>query len=323
MTCGVLPALDKQICAFERWLLGHLADIVNPEHAQLVRRFATWEILPRLRTRADKKPLTLAARRYAGDQVTHATAFLQWLVEPGLTLSTCRQGDIDTWHVEHNEHARTTIRAFLQWCAGNQLTQTFRLPATANRQAAPLPQHERVVLLGRVLTDADQPLRSQVAAAIVLLYAQPLSRIVRLTIDDVIHDCDQVFLRLGEPPSPVPAPLADLLLGWIANRSNMNTATNRDSRWLFPGRRAGQPMSSAALAALVNDLGIPTAAGRACAIRQHVLEMPAPVVADALGYHQVTTAKLAAQAGSTWSRYAPGDHLQSPPGWTPQRTDDS
>lgn len=322
MTCGVLPALDKQICAFERWLLGHLADIVNPEHAQLVRRFATWEILPRLRTRADKKPLTLAARRYAGDQVTHATAFLQWLVEHGLTLSTCRQGDIDTWHVD-NEHARTTIRAFLHWCAGNQLTQTFRLPATANRQAAPLPQHKRVVLLGRVLTDADQPLRSQVAAAIVLLYAQPLSRIVRLTIDDVIHDGDQVFLRLGEPPSPVPAPLADLLLGWIANRSNMNTATNRDSRWLFPGRRAGQPMSSAALAALVNDLGIPTAAGRACAIRQHVLEMPAPVVADALGYHQVTTAKLAAQAGSTWSRYAPGDHLQSPPGWTPQRTDDS
>ncbi|MGW2378146.1 hypothetical protein [Kitasatospora sp. NPDC001683] len=51
--------------------------------------------------------------------------------------------------------------------------------------------------------------------------------------------------------------------------------------------------------------------------------MPAPVVADALGYHQVTTAKLAAQAGATWSRYAAGDHLRSPAGWTPRRTDDS
>ena len=28
----------------------------------------------------------------------------------------------------------------------------------------------------------------------------------------------------------------------------------------------------------------------------------------------VTTAKLAAQAGGTWSRYASGDHLQSPSG---------
>lgn len=34
--------------------------------------------------------------------------------------------------------------------------------------------------------------------------------------------------------------------------------------------------------------------------------MPAPVVADALGYHQVTTAKLASQTGATWSRYAAG-----------------
>lgn len=58
MACGVLPTVDKQICSFERWLVGHLADITDPEHAQLVRRFATWEVLPRLRTRAERKPLT-------------------------------------------------------------------------------------------------------------------------------------------------------------------------------------------------------------------------------------------------------------------------
>jgi hypothetical protein len=48
-----------------------------------------------------------------------------------------------------------------------------------------------------------------------------------------------------------------------------------------------------------------------------VLEMPAPVVADALGYHQATNAKLASQAGGTWSRYASGDHLRSPSDWAP------
>lgn len=68
----------------------------------------------------------------------------------------------------------------------------------------------------------------------------------------------------------------------------MNTATNGDSRWLFPGRRAGQPMHPDALSALVNDLGTPTVTSRVYAIREHVLQMPAPVVADALGYHQVT-----------------------------------
>ncbi|MGH3805457.1 MAG: hypothetical protein ACRDRU_02185 [Pseudonocardiaceae bacterium] len=38
-------------------------------------------------------------------------------------------------------------------------------------------------------------------------------------------------MRLGEPP-PVPAPVADLLLRWIDNRDNVNTATNPNSRWL-------------------------------------------------------------------------------------------
>jgi hypothetical protein len=160
----------------------------------------------------------------------------------------------------------------------------------------------------------DLALPVRVAAAILLLYAQPLSRIVRLTLDDVIRDDDQVLLRLGDPPTPVPGPVAGLLLKWIGGRDNMNTATNRNSTWLFPGRRAGQPMNPTSLAALVNDIGVPTVAGRTSAIRQHVLEMPAPVVTDAFSHHPATATRLAAQAGSTFSRYAPGDHERPPAG---------
>ena len=43
-----------------------------------------------------------------------------------------------------------------------------------------------MALLGHLLTDHELPLRSRVAAVIVLLYAQRVSRIVRLTLDDVI-----------------------------------------------------------------------------------------------------------------------------------------
>jgi hypothetical protein len=193
----------------------------------------------------------------------------------------------------------------------SRLTRPLRLPAPAIVRNAPLPQPERRVLLGNLLTDRDLPLRSRVAGVIVLLYAQQVSRIVRLTIDDVIRDGDQVLLRLGQPPSPVPVPFAQLLLTWINERDNMNTATNPKSRWLFPGRRAGQPMHSASLTALINKLGVPTSTGRTAAIRQHVMEMPAPVVADALGYHPATTAKIATQAGVTWSRYSSSDQART------------
>jgi hypothetical protein len=106
----------------------------------------------------------------------------------------------------------------------------------------------------------------------------------------------------------MPAPAAALLLEYLGQRTNMRTATNRQSRWLFPGRRAGEPLQPSTLSTLVHALGVPSIAGRVAAIRQHVLDMPAPIVATALGYHHVTTTRLATEAGTTWSNYAPGDH---------------
>lgn len=313
MSCGALPPMDKQICSFERWLGEHLGGISVPEHEQVVRRFATWEVLTRLRNHAAQKPLTPATRCFAAGQIKLATQFLAWLADRGQTLATCHQADIDAWHTGRGEHERSRLRGFLLWAMASKLARPLRLPAQSATRNAPLPEPERIALLGRLLCGHDLPLRSRVAAVIVLLYAQRLSRIVRLTVDDLTRDGDQVLLRLGEPPSPVPAPVAELLLAWITQRDNMNTATNPNSRWLFPGRRAGQPMHPASLGALVTKLGVPTTAGRAAAIQQHVLTMPAPMVADALGYHPVTTTKIATQAGATWSRYAPGDHSQPRP----------
>ncbi len=135
------------------------------------------------------------------------------------------------------------------------------------------------------------------------LYAQPLTHIARLTTDDVLQDNGEVLVRLGDPPSPVPEPLAGMLLTHLDQRPNTMTATSPEARWLFPGRRAGQPMTSNALELRLRHLGFPTQRGRTSAIRQLVLQAPAPVVTRMLGYHD-TTAKLAAEVGGTW-RHCP------------------
>ncbi|MBV9160268.1 MAG: hypothetical protein JO281_01655 [Pseudonocardiales bacterium] len=216
--------------------------ISDREHRKLIQRFATWEVLARLRSRAATKPITPASRYYAGDQVKQATAFLGWLAHRGRTLRSCDQADIDTWHAQHAEHDRRRLRGFLLCSMASKLTHPLRLPAPVIARNAPLAHSERMALLGYLLNSEELPLRPRIAGVIVLLYAQPLSQIVRLTIDDVLRNDDQILLRLGEPPSPVPTPFARLLLAWIDERDNMNTATNPNSRWLFPGRRAEQPM---------------------------------------------------------------------------------
>ncbi len=179
---------------------------------RILRRFANWHVLPRLRARAENRPIGPVGRRYAGEQILQATALLTWLAGRGRQLADCTQADVDTWAVEHANSNRVNIRAFLQWSAKTRLTRRFALPTPHSRGTAPMPERDRTALLGKVLTSQEAPLRSRAAAAILLLYARPLSRITRLAIDDIVRDGDQVLLRLGNPPSPVPEPVAALLL---------------------------------------------------------------------------------------------------------------
>jgi hypothetical protein len=307
MQCGALPTVDRQILLFERWLVEHLAVVVDPAHAQVLARFASWHQLRKLRAGADKGPLGTSPGSEARNQLTQAGSFLTWLAGRGVLLATCRQGDVDAWHAG-NYATRRRAHAFLRWAMTTGRMPGLTIPSRSTPNPAPMGEFHRIAALGRLVTDENLPLRSRVAGSLVLLFAQPVARIVRLTIDDVLHDGDHTALRLGDPPTPVPEPLASLLLAYVADRPNMATATNPDSRWLFPGRRAGQPMQPEGIRVLLRRLDVPAQRGRATAIRQLVLQMPAPVVAQALGYHHNSTTRIAAESGSPWSGYAAGDH---------------
>ncbi|MDR6979642.1 hypothetical protein J2X68_006379 [Streptomyces sp. 3330] len=86
--------------------------------------------------------------------------------------------------------------------------RALSIPTMKVSRRATLSEDEQLDVLGRLLTDPETPMRLRLAGAIVLLYAQPLTHIVRLTVDDVLHEGETTLLRLGEPASPVPAPVA-------------------------------------------------------------------------------------------------------------------
>ncbi|MFH8388035.1 hypothetical protein ACH4E7_45425 [Kitasatospora sp. NPDC018058] len=176
----------------------------------------------------------------------------------------------------------------------------LKIPTCRTENPAPISQHRRITLIRRVLTDEELLLADRVAAALVLLYAQPISRLVRLTTSDIVRNGSQVMLRLGDPATPVPEPFAGMLLEHLAAQPN--------STWLFPGHRAGQPLDPSTLRGRLAAAGIPALHGRTAAMRQLVLQAPPSVVAGMLGYHSVHAEAIAAEVGGTWKHYAPGDH---------------
>lgn len=98
--------------------------------------------------------------------------------------------------------ARRAAQQFLRWCMRTGNMPRLSLPVISTRNPAPLDRHRRLTLIRRAITDEQIPAMDRVAALLLLLYAQPITRIVRLTLDDItVHD-GQVLLRLGDPPTP-------------------------------------------------------------------------------------------------------------------------
>ncbi|MFD4976832.1 hypothetical protein [Streptomyces sp. NPDC058424] len=57
MDSGVLPRVDRQILLYQRWSTERLATIEDPERHRLLRYFAAWHQMRRLRAKADKGQL--------------------------------------------------------------------------------------------------------------------------------------------------------------------------------------------------------------------------------------------------------------------------
>lgn len=310
---GVLPHRDQYLVFFELWMEQWLADIDDREHRELLERFASWDVLRGLRTAAARGAAGRSREREARRALRKARAFLDWVDERDTDLASCTQPNLDVWHAEAFL-ARRPAQKFLRWAMAAHLMPRLAIPHRNTANPPPIGHSQRMELLRRAAEDEELDLLDRVVVVLALLFAQPFSRICRLTLDDLVEEDGRLSIRFGDPPTPTPEPFAELLRTFAARRPNLTTATNPGAHWLFPGRRAGQPMDASTLAHRMRKNGIPTFNGRTAAIRQLVLQAPAPVVARMLGYYPVHITALAAEAGSPWSHYTPDDPAECPQG---------
>jgi hypothetical protein len=309
VACQVLPPADRFLLLFEQWLATWLAQIASEPHRRLLQRFATWHILHRLRRSAGNGPLGYAPGQAARTDLVQSAAFLTWLASRDHALGQCTQADIDAYLAQPGQSRNRAI-PFLRWCITRKEMPRLAITARPVTRTQPISQHERLAVIRRLAEDDALDLRDRVVALLILLYAQPVTRITRLTTSDVTRDDGTLLIRLGDPPAPVPEPFATLITRYASARPNLVTATNPGSTLLFPGRRAGQPMHPTTLRLRLTAAGIPNITGRTAALRQLLLQAPAPVIASMLGYHPTSAERRATAAGATWKNYAPGNYAR-------------
>jgi hypothetical protein len=154
--------------------------------------------------------------------------------------------------------------------------------------------------------DASATIADRVAACLVLLYAQPVTRIVALTTEHVrTGDDGDIHLHLGKTGLAVLPELA-LLLAQLPCELPPGAARGLAyGTWLFPGRRPGHPLHPSSICRRVRALGVDPRPDRNSALLEMARQLPPAVVGRLLGLHPVTAARWADTAGGNWPAMPP------------------
>ncbi|MHA7288012.1 site-specific integrase [Arthrobacter sp. MDT3-44] len=301
---NLLPARDHYLSLFERWLTDTLEAIDDPDVRRPVESFARWHHLHRIRNLSANQKPTRGPVHNARQDINQTIRFLTWLKSAhGRAIASCTQPDVDAWLAE-GPTSRHAIKTFFGWAVRNRTCTHITIRHRQARTVPMLTQDQRLAWLKACLTSGIDTLPYRVAGALLLLYAQPVVKIVAMKSTDVILAPDGVRLSLGQrDPVPVPEPFAALLKQHLASRPNLRTAGRDDSQWLFPGYRAGNHLHPTTVQNRLAKLGINVIGARNAALRGLTSETPAPLVAEMLGYSYKVTQQHATETAAPWSRY--------------------
>ncbi len=302
---GALPVRDEHMARLERWVEATIAARPDPDERYLLKRYAVWHLLRRLRRRHKGEAISYNQTTTVKAHVRVAVELLDWLAARGLTLSSADQGHLDAWLAAEGATRRGDAGNFIRWAASQKLTR-LELPATRwNGPTGSVDGDQRWEQARWLLGDNTLDAADRVAGLLVLLYAQKVAAISRLTLDHIDHAGPIISIRLGPRPVQLPEPLAGLILGLVANRrGHAALGSPQTSPWLFPGGQPGRPISASRLSERLRDLGIYPSRARSSALMQLAAELPAAVIARMLGMHIKVAVEWQRTASGDWTGYA-------------------
>jgi hypothetical protein len=222
-----------------------------------VEQFATWHHLRRLRRNSAPGQANDGPKRSAQQEVTETIKFLTWLeAAHHRTAATCRQQDVDEY-LASGPTTRHLIRTFFVWAKKSKINTAVLVAHRQAKTTRVLTQEQRLAWLKELLTGEAESLPYRVAGTLLLLYAQPLTRIVALKTTAIVPSPPEMRISLGVEPVPVPSPLAGMLSHHLRNRPNLRTGGGMVANpWLFPGYRPGTHLDPQSIMLRLRKLGV-------------------------------------------------------------------
>jgi hypothetical protein len=305
VAAGALPVEDRSINRLEA-VAATMLDGLDASDRKVMRAWLRWQVLPRLRARAEAGQSMAHSANNARRALRQVAAFLHRLGTHGRALRDCTQSDLDNWFAGGGAN-RWLARPFLVWAtARGHLPRQVRVPACPPQVLRPaLDGEQRWAIARRLVVDDTIDVADRVAAALVVLYGQPLARIATLKTRDIHGSPDgTTIVDLSGHPVPIHEPFATLI-GQLPRRRSNGVSDQLDADgWLFPGRHAGRHTGPVALGERLRAIGIEPRRMRNSARAQLAAEIPPALLGELIGVNANTATRWAALTSGNWTAYA-------------------
>ncbi|PZS25287.1 MAG: hypothetical protein DLM59_20535, partial [Pseudonocardiales bacterium] len=232
----VIPPYQPELERVTPWLRELLTGLPK-EHAELIDRFARWQLLRRLRLfgqRDHGRRVTRSGVQGARAAILGTARFLQWLQAQDISLVELSQPDLERY-LAGRPGRGPILKPFLDWTTRTAITGPLQLPNPG--RPAPevvLSDERRWQQVEQLLHDDTIRRYVRIGGLIMLLWAQPLSRICRMRADQIADIHGTVNVTFDTVPIEVPDPLDRLLRDHLTRRGQASYASRPD-KWLFPG----------------------------------------------------------------------------------------
>lgn len=301
-TTGVLEPYDPHIERIGPWLEEFLTTV--PEHQRdLLRRYGRWHVVRDMRRAAAEGRMSSAVANAGRRRIRVAGHLLDFFDGHGVSAVSATQTILEEY-IAQPGRVLAGEYGFVAWLRKTRVNTTIRIPTLAPRPEPEVnvAEDHRWEIVERLLHDPSIQHYTRIGGLFMLLFAQPLSRVVAMKTSQVSHIDDTMHVSFRSIAIPMPAPL-DTLIAEQLSRRGMSLHGSRGTGWLFPGGNPGRHLATENIRGQLVAIGMKPNEGRKAALFQLAADMPAPVLGELIGISNNNAAQWARLASRDWRSY--------------------
>ena len=150
VAAGALPERNEHLARLEAFAHRTAEAIDNPEDRRLLRSYATWHVIHRIRNDRPRPAIWPASGYRARYEIGAAARLLTDLRQQGRSLDALRQPDVDACLA-----GRDTLRSFLTWAKNRRIIIGIQLPKQQSGQPLHFADDQHRWDLARTLLHDD------------------------------------------------------------------------------------------------------------------------------------------------------------------------